>query len=63
MSQPVWLKKYLVMKPEVTKIYDDLEEWLNHCRWEMIKFDPKDLYRSKEYKEFAKAKKAAQRNG
>ena len=63
MSQPVWLKKYLVMKPEVTKIYDDLEEWLNHCRWEMIKFDPKDLYRSKEYKEFAKAKKATQKHG
>jgi len=63
MSQPVWLKKYLRMKPEVTKIYDDLEEWLNHCRWEMIKFDPKDLYRSKEYKEFVKAKKTVAKNG
>jgi hypothetical protein len=51
------------MKPEVTKIYEDLDEWLDHCRWEMIKFDPKDLYRSKEYKEFVKAKKAAAKNG
>ena len=25
MSQPKWLDKYLVMKPEVNKIFDDLD--------------------------------------
>jgi hypothetical protein len=57
MSNPVWLKKYLTMKPEVKKIFNDLEEWHNHCRMNMTKFDPKDLYKSREYKEFAKDKK------
>ena len=54
MAQPAWLKKYLVMKPDVSKIYEDLEVWHNHCRMEMIKYDPRDLYKSREYKEFAK---------
>jgi len=53
MSQPKWLDKYLVMKPEVNKIFDDLEAWHDHCRFEMINFDPADLYKSKEYKDFA----------
>ena len=53
MSQPKWLDKYLVMKPEVNKIFDDLEAWHDHCRFEMINFNPADLYKSKEYKEFA----------
>lgn len=58
-----WLKKYLRMKPEVKKIFEDLEEWHDHCRWEMIRFEPRDLYRSREYKIFAKNKKVVTRNG
>lgn len=54
MSLPNYIQKTLVMKPEVSKIYDDLEEWMDHCRWELIKFDPADLYKSKEYKAFIK---------
>jgi hypothetical protein len=57
MAQPAWLKKYLVMKPEVTKIFNDLEEWHDHCRMELIGFNPKDLYKSKAYKEFVRNKK------
>ena len=53
MSQPKWLDKYLTMKPEVSKIFDDLEAWHDHCRFEMINFDPKDLYKSQAYKDFA----------
>jgi hypothetical protein len=53
-----WLKKYLRMKPEVKKIFEDLEEWHDHCRWALIRFEPRDLYRSREYKEFARSKKA-----
>ncbi len=40
------------MKPEVSKIFDDLEAWLDYCRFNLLKFDPKDLYKSKEYKDW-----------
>ena len=66
-SQPVWLKKYLRMSPEVTKIYNDLDAWLNYCRFRMIKFDEADLYKSVEYKEWQERRKKRQqwqqRNG
>lgn len=61
MSNPNWLKKYLVMKPEVTKIFNDLDTWHDHCRMEMINFDPKDLYRSKEYKDWQRTQEYLQR--
>ena len=48
-SQPVWLKKYLRMSPEVTKIYNDLDAWLNYCRFNMIKYDEADLYNNKSF--------------
>jgi len=41
------------MKPEVIRIFDDLEAWLNHCRFNLLPFDPADLYRSREWREFA----------
>jgi hypothetical protein len=41
------------MKPEVSKIFDDLEAWLDHCRFNLLKFNPADLYKSKEWREFA----------
>ena len=66
-SQPVWLKKYLRMSPEVTKIYNDLDAWLNYCRFRMIKFDQADLYKSPEYREWQERRKRRQqwqqRNG
>lgn len=52
MAHPNYIQKTLVMKPEVTKLFDDLEAWLDHCRFELIKFDERDLYKSKEYKEW-----------
>lgn len=66
MSIPSFVQKTLVMKPEVTKIFDDLDEWRDHCRFNLIKFDEKDLYKSKEYKEWqrekAKASKQSRRD-
>jgi len=66
-SQPVWLKKYLRMSPEVSKIYNDLDAWLNYCRFRMIKFDEADLYKSPEYREWQERRKKRQqwqqRNG
>ena len=41
------------MKPEVVKIFEDLETWRDHCRFNLLKFDPADLYQSDEWKEFA----------
>lgn len=52
MAQAKWLDKYLTIKPEVNKIFDDLEAWHDHCRFEMINFNPADLYKSKEYKDW-----------
>jgi len=52
MAQPKWLDKYLTMKPEVSKIFDDLEAWHDHCRFEMINFNPADLYKSKAYRDW-----------
>jgi hypothetical protein len=45
MAQPKWLKKYLTMKPEVTRIYDDLDAYLDYCRITLQPFTPTDLYR------------------
>jgi len=62
MATPNYIQKTLLMKPEVTKIFDDLEEWLDHCRFNLLKFDEKDLYRSKEYKEWQREKAKAARH-
>jgi hypothetical protein len=56
MAHPAYIQKTLVMKPEVSKIFDDLEEWHNHCRMELINFDPVHLYKSREYKEWQREK-------
>jgi len=47
MSNPVWLKKYLTMKPEVSKVFNDLEDYLNFCRFELLPFNQGDLYNNK----------------
>ena len=56
MALPTYIQKTLVMKPEVNKLFDDLEEWLDHCRMELIPFNPADLYKSREYKEWQREK-------
>ena len=53
MSVPAYIQKTLRMKPEVEKIFEDLEKWHDHCRFNLLPFNPADLYRSKEYREFA----------
>ena len=39
-----WLNKYLTMKPEVSKIFDDLEAYQNFCRFELCDFNEAHLY-------------------
>ncbi len=60
-NHPNYIQKTLVMKPEVSKIFDDLEEWLDHCRFNLIEYNPKHLYKSKEYKEWQREKAKAAR--
>ena len=61
MAQPKWLAKYLTMKPEVSKIFNDLEVWHDHCRLELIDFNPADLYKSKAYKDWQRTQEYLQR--
>jgi hypothetical protein len=61
MAQPKWLAKYLTMRPEVSKIFNDLEVWHDHCRFEMIDFNPADLYKSKAYKDWQRTQEYLQR--
>jgi hypothetical protein len=49
-----WLEKYLRMKPEVSRIMDDLDAYRDYCRLNMLKFDEKDLYRSEQYRKYEK---------
>ena len=67
MAHPRWLNKYLTIKPEVHKIYDDLDAWLNYCRFNLTKFDPADLYKSPACKEWLEKRRRRQqwqqRNG
>ncbi len=45
MAQPAWLAKYLRMKPEVNKIFNDLENYLDWCRLNLEPYEPSNLYR------------------
>ena len=63
MSVPAYIQKTLVMKPEVSKIFDDLEKWHDHCRFEMIDFNPADLYKSQAYKDWTRGSERRPWNG
>ena len=52
MALPNCVQKTLFMKPEVNRIFDDLDNWLDHCRFNLLPFSPSDLYKSVEYKKF-----------
>jgi hypothetical protein len=52
MALPPNVQRTLRMKPEVSRIFDDLDAWLDHCRFNLINYDPKDLYRSDAYRNF-----------
>jgi len=49
---PAYIQKTLKMKPEVERVFDDLDRWLDHCRFNLINYDEKDLYRSPEYRRY-----------
>ena len=49
------------MKPEVTRIFDDLDAWLDHCRFNLLPFSPSDMYRSNDYRRFQQEQEYLQR--
>lgn len=58
MSQPNWVKKYLRMKPEVNKIFEELEEYQAFCVRQGYVFDEADLYVERSpYGDFVRTKK------
>ena len=32
-------------QPEIHQIFDDLEAYLDYCRFNLCRYDPKDLYK------------------
>jgi hypothetical protein len=42
-----WMKKYLTMKPEVSKIFDDLEAYREFCKEQGYNFNEAHLYNEK----------------
>lgn len=61
MAQPAYIQKTLVMKPEVSKIFDDLDAWLDYCRFNMLPYNPSDMYRSQDYKNFQRQQEYLER--
>jgi hypothetical protein len=42
------------MKEEVSKIFDDLEGYLDYCRDNMLRYDERDLYKTDQWRKFEK---------
>lgn len=43
--------------PEVNRIFNDLEEYLDFCRMNLLKYDEADLYKSRNWHRFNDHKK------
>lgn len=49
-------------RPDIDQIFDDLDEYLDYCRFQLCKFDPKDLYRKgTPWEDFNRKKQKAER--
>jgi len=55
MAVPAYIQKTLRMKPEVEKIFTDLEAYHDYCRFNMINFNEADLYKSRDWRESQRA--------
>jgi hypothetical protein len=61
MALPKNIQNTLYMKPEVSKIFDDLDNWLDYCRFNMLPYNPSDLYKSLDYKNFQRQQEYLER--
>ena len=45
------------MKPEVTKLFEAIEAYYDHCRWGLLPFNPADVnnMRSQNWKNYLKS--------
>ena len=62
MAQPKYIEKYLRMTPEVTQIFDDLEAYKDYCRFNGLKYNERDLYRSDQYRRFDRDRRRAEKH-
>lgn len=46
--------KHCVMKEEVSKIFDDLQGYLDYCRDNMLRYDERDLYKTDQWRKYEK---------
>ena len=65
MAHASYIQKTLIMKPEVSKIFDDLEALHDFCRFELLPFNEADLYNreSKVWNQFYYATRKARGHG
>jgi hypothetical protein len=47
---------YFETRPDVVKVFDDVEAWHDHCRFNLLDFNPADVYRTQAYKDWARRK-------
>mgnify|MGYP003352906071 CR=1 FL=1 len=52
---------YFENRPDIVRIFDDLDNWLDYCRFNLIAFDPSDMYRSQEYRNFQREQEYLER--
>jgi len=45
-------KQRIGMKPEVKKIFNELDEYRDYCRMYLLKFDEADLFKSEQWRRF-----------
>lgn len=45
------------MKPEVKKIFEELEEYHDYCRFQLCEFNPAHLFKSKNWQRFNEGRK------
>jgi len=58
---PAYVQKTLRMKPETAKVFDDLDAWLDHCRFNLLPFRPSDMYKSFDYRNFQREQEYLER--
>lgn len=48
--------QYFANRPDVVKVWEDIDAWLDHCRFNLMDFNPADVYRTQAYKDWARRK-------
>lgn len=46
--------RYFDRRPDVVKIFNDLETYLNYCRENLIEYDPANMYKDEKWRQVDK---------